>query len=52
MFLDPQPKPIEENGQPMPYTIVADDAFPLKNYNAIQPSRPDTGKANIQLQTE
>ena len=28
----PQPIPIEENGQAIPYTIVADDAFPLKSY--------------------
>ena len=28
----PSPKPIQCNGPPVPYTIVADDAFPLKEY--------------------
>ena len=28
----PQPKPIEENGQAIPYTIVADEAFSLNSY--------------------
>ncbi len=27
----PPPKPIEENGQAVPFVIVADDAFPLRN---------------------
>ena len=28
----PSPKPIQENERPLPYMIVADDAFPLKEY--------------------
>ena len=28
----PNPKPIESNGKPIPYMVVADDAYPLKEY--------------------
>lgn len=28
----PDDSPLEENGEPMPYVIVADEAFPLKSY--------------------
>lgn len=28
----PQDTPLQENGDPMPYVIVADEAFPLKSY--------------------
>lgn len=28
----PPDTPIEENGDPMPYVMVADEAFPLKSY--------------------
>lgn len=28
----PRDSPLEENGEPMPYVIVADEAFPLKSY--------------------
>lgn len=28
----PEPAPLTENGEPLPYVIVGDEAFPLKNY--------------------
>lgn len=36
----PQDSPLVENGDPMPYVIVADEAFPLKPYLMRSYNRP------------